>query len=180
MSRPPSQPLCLPCSITATKKAPARTTGVLCAGTPGPPSPTKSTGLPTSQRMPVAEPPLTASKGTEGTTLRVLSTDIYGAPPGAGREAGAGDARPACPPRRPDYLPCQGLPGASLFPEPKRVRRRAGRKREDVRGTGDSPRTHTRSSEEHAGVGVGGSRGVSTQVHRGGGGWVCEGRRGSN
>lgn len=38
----------------ATKKAPARLTGVLCAGAPGPPPPTKSTGLQTSQRMPVS------------------------------------------------------------------------------------------------------------------------------
>ena len=127
-----------------------------------------------------AELPLTASRGREGTMLRVLSTDIYRAPPGAGQESGAGAVRPACPPRRPDHPPRRGLSGVGLFPEPGRVRRRAGGKREDVRGTGGSPRTYICSSEEHAGAGVGGSRGVSTQVHRGGGGPVCEGRRGSS
>lgn len=29
---PPSQPLCFPCSVTASKKALARPNGVLCAG----------------------------------------------------------------------------------------------------------------------------------------------------
>lgn len=36
---PPSQPLCFPCSVTASKKAPARPTGVLCAGRPLPQNP---------------------------------------------------------------------------------------------------------------------------------------------
>lgn len=36
---PPSQPLCFPCSVMASKKAPARLTGVLCAGCPLPQNP---------------------------------------------------------------------------------------------------------------------------------------------
>ena len=130
-----------------------------------------------------ARPPLTAPRGREGITLRASSTDIYRAPPGAVWEAGAeaetSGWSDACPPRRPDHPPRRSLPGAGMFPEPGRVRRRAGGKWEDVQGTRGLPRTHTCSSEECAGVGVGGPRGVRhPQVHRGGGGRVCEGRRG--